>query len=78
MGYTYREVICPYCHHKFMWQDSVQEGSSWAEYRNKATSEVCLSAKCPKCSQKMIVSKDSTIGINENSEDFIKTIVRGI
>ena len=53
MGYKYREVICPYCHHKFMWQQSVQEGSTWAEYTDKITKEICLSAKCPECSKKI-------------------------
>ena len=61
-----------------MWQQSVQEESTWAEYTNKITKEICLSAKCPECSGKMIVSKDSVIGIIEDSEKYTKTIVRGI
>lgn len=56
----------------------VDEGSTWAEYTNKITKEICLSAKCPECSRKMIVSKDSAVGINEDSEKYTKTIARGI
>ena len=78
MGYKYREVICPYCQHKFMWQQSVQEGSTWAEYINKTTSKISISAKCPECSKRMIVSEDSDYGIVEDSEEYIKTICRGI
>lgn len=78
MGYNYREVICPYCQHKFMWQHAVQDGSSWPEYRNQDTNEVCLSAKCPGCSQRMIVSKESVSGIKKESYEYSKIIVRGI
>ena len=78
ISYKYRKVICPYCRHEFVWQQSVQEESTWAEYTDKITKEICLSAKCPECSRKMIVSKDSAVGINEDSEKYTKTIVRGI
>lgn len=78
MGYQFREVICPYCHHKFMWQKDVQDGSSWKEYRNKLTNELCLSAKCPVCSNNMIVSSDFITGIDIDSTDFKESIVRGL
>lgn len=78
MGYKYREVICPYCVHKFMWEESVQDGCQWIEYTNKKTYEICLSAKCPSCSSKMIVSKDSVFGIKTDSEDYTESVCRGI
>ena len=78
MGFKYREVICPHCEHKFMWEESVQDGCQWIEYTNKKTYEICLSAKCPSCSSKMIVSKDSVFGIKTDSEDYKASVFRGI
>ena len=78
MGYKYREVRCPYCDHKFMWEKSVQDGCQWTEYTHKVTKETCLSAKCPAYSEKKIVSEDFVLGIKIDSEDYIESVCRGI
>lgn len=78
MGYHFREVICPYCEHKFMWQKDTQERNSWSEYRNKKTGELCLSAKCPTCSNEMIISKNNIVGINIDNNNFITIPYKGI
>lgn len=76
--YNYREVICPYCNHKYNWMNAPEDGNSYIIYRNKHTFEGCLSSKCPTCNRKSIVSESSAIGIDIDSEDFIISIVRGL
>lgn len=78
MSYYFREIICPYCEHKFMWQKDIQEKYSWFKYRNKKTGEICLSSKCPACSNKMIVSKDNIVGIHIDNSNFIAIPYKGI
>lgn len=78
MNLEYRTVICPYCNHKFMWQKVNQEGTSYYVYEDKQSAEICLSAKCPLCSNQMIVSQNKLMGINKNNKGYIKYGIRGI
>ena len=50
--YNYREVVCPYCGHKYIWLNTSEDGNSFYIYINKYTLEECLSSKCPACDKK--------------------------
>lgn len=76
--YNYREVVCPYCGHKYIWLNTSEDGNSFYIYINKYTLEECLSSKCPACDKKSIISDASKIGIDINSEDFERITMRGL
>ena len=61
MEYKYREVICPYCQHRFMFSNN-REGLSCrlclCQYVSKdpnVPKEYVQSADCPKCGKEMFV-----------------------
>lgn len=61
--YKYREVICPWCKHRFMWNQSTIS-SQWNEYVDEKTGEsIGLETSCPMCSEKMIVVKGKLEGL---------------
>jgi len=47
--YNYREVLCGYCTHKFMWEkDSIF-------HYNRKDGKAGLGVKCPKCGECLVV-----------------------
>lgn len=78
MAYSYREVKCPWCSHVFMWNKDGREGLIIYEYKLKETGALVEKAKCPNCSEEMIVLDHILEGIDLN-DDRIEIIgVRGI
>lgn len=76
-GYHYREVICPWCSHRFMWQEGSDTPPIY-EYREKTTERILYSAKCPVCEKKMIVLPGEIFAVSLD-DDKVKTIpIRGI
>ena len=75
MAYKYREVKCPWCDHIFMWSADVREGLIIYEYRLKESGKLVEKAKCPKCSEDMLVLEHILEGIDTNDNRIEK---RGI
>lgn len=78
MAYKYREVICPWCDHKFMWQEDGGEGPVICEYEDKETGKYYAATKCPKCSEEMVVLNHILQGIDTEDPRLIKHVFRGI
>ena len=73
MGYRYRELICPYCNHRFMLRTD-PHGLSICEFVSKKTGKLVCSDICPTCgSLKKFASEDSIMGLRED-----EVITRGI
>lgn len=78
MTYKYREIKCPWCDHVFMWSDDCREGLIINEYRLKESGELVPKAKCPKCSEDMLVLEHILEGIDTNDNRIEKIGIRGI
>ncbi len=66
MARTFREVVCGYCEHRFMWD---KDNRLYDQYR-RVDGSIGLVAKCPNCGKKLVVFDDSIkalpIELNEN------------
>ena len=51
MKYTFREVVCPFCEHRFMYNQNGRE-IIFYEYRDKETGKYYIDKVCPKCNEK--------------------------
>lgn len=63
IGYKYREVFCPLCERKFMWEETAMDGSHNVYYKNKTTGEVAGRAKCTTCGIHLIVLPGVLTGV---------------
>ena len=54
---TYREVICGYCEHRFMWEKDSPE------YFERPNGQIGRQAECPKCSEKLAVFDKESVAI---------------
>ena len=52
--YKYREVICPWCDHRFMWNRTGNE-FPLHRIRLKETGESLDDTECPKCGSEVVV-----------------------
>ena len=77
MSYKCREVICPFCKHKFMWMNGA-ENIVTVEYYLKENGERLDSASCPKCHNKMIIMENVLEGVTLSDEKIRTICVRGI
>lgn len=68
-SYRYREVYCPKCKRRFMWQ----ENSEWMEfyYVIGATGEKARQATCTTCSRKLAVFDGVLEGVDPSTRDDI-------
>ena len=64
MSYEFREVICPYCQHRYM----THKVSEWCDYRDKITGKKMYVEKCPKCSNFLFAIENVLEGIKEDDE----------
>lgn len=69
MAYKYREVLCPMCDHRFMFNNT-----SNPTYEKIGDAAVYFEAKCPKCAELMLVSNDKQEGLllSDIPEDMLK------
>ena len=72
MGYNYREVKCPYCDHKFMWNKD-EYGDNIHLYKLKETGEYLGKAVCPMCNIGMLVIEHELVGI-DTDDDRVETV----
>ena len=54
MAYKFRNAVCPYCEHEFMWRDDT-EWIPFYYYENDGIKENVAVAECPKCSKDMFL-----------------------
>ncbi len=78
MPNEYREVVCPFCQHKFMWDKQGNFIVETVEYRLKENGKITKKAKCPKCEKEMLVLEGETDGIYLNDPRIEKFGIRGI
>lgn len=78
MTYKYREVKCPWCDHIFMWNADGREGLIIHEYRLKEEGKLAPKAKCPQCSEDMLIMEHILEGIDTNDDRIEKIGIRGI
>ena len=75
--YKYREVYCPLCKRKFMWE----MGSEWMEfyYVLNSTGEKARQATCTTCNTKLAVFDGILEGVNPSErEDLLHIREYGI
>ena len=78
MGYSFREVKCPFCDHIFMWNKDGREGLILHEYKFKETGKLVEKAICPKCSNDMLVLEHVLEGIDTMDDRIERIGIRGI
>lgn len=76
MGYKCREVMCNKCKHIFMWM--TQEKEMLYIYQLKDNDEILDLATCPRCGLSMLLLPYTLEGISEDSENVIKSVIRGL
>ena len=62
MAYKYREVFCPFCERKFMWEEFANNMSGVEYYRDYETGETAGRAKCTSCGIYLLVKKGDIEG----------------
>ena len=77
MAYEYREVVCPYCEHRFMFNKGV-DGEKYYEYTDKTTGKILSSAICPKCGKTVIAIDKVLEGIREDDDRVVTHGIRGL
>ncbi len=71
MKYVYRKVKCPWCNHIFMWKKQDGEGCFIEDYIFRPTGEIAEKAKCPKCSENMLVVDDILTGLDMDDSRIV-------
>lgn len=77
MMYRYREVVCPFCDHKFMYNQNGRE-IIFYEYMDRQTGKYYIDTTCPKCAEKMIVVENELKGYFTDDNRFERSCIRGI
>lgn len=70
--YKYREVKCPYCEKKYMWEAT--SGSLY--YSNTCGEKVATGSKCPKCGEFLAVFSEMLEAIPAIDMDQDYKVVR--
>lgn len=55
MPYKYREVLCPLCEKKFMWLQTMTDGTSLGYYQDLMTGKKARRATCTSCATNLLV-----------------------
>ncbi len=73
-----REVICPFCDHRFMWLGFLVSPQPTYYYRNKETKEGAYDAVCPQCGEEIILEPHVLLGVAPCEDKYEKIGFRGI
>lgn len=77
--YIYREAICPFCEHKFMYSNAERtNAASFFDYHFAENSESLFVAKCPECNKEMALLKSEIKGIPTDDRRLVKSRFYGI
>lgn len=68
-----REVICPWCEHRFMWLEG-RECFRVTIYKLVETGEYLDSTKCPKCDEKVVMLPHILKGAAPGFDERIKVV----
>lgn len=71
-GYQYREIICGYCNHRFVFNKNAQEWQ-WHTYL-KPNGIYGIETKCPKCGEELVSFDDETTALPFVLRDDCDTI----
>ena len=71
MSYEFREVICPYCQHRFMIH-KVECGVRFCDYKDKLTGKKMYVEKCPNCEKFLFAIENILEGIKEDDDRVIE------
>ena len=70
MSYEFREVICPYCKHQYMFRKN-EGGIKCGDYIDKTTGKIAIAEYCPKCG-KWLYALDSVLeGVREDDARIV-------
>ncbi len=67
MPYEFREVICPYCKHQFMFQKT-EDGVRIYDCRDKITGKKMYVAICPECRGFLYAIENFLEGVREDDD----------
>ncbi len=76
MSYEYREVICPYCKHQFMFRKN-EGGLKVCESMDKITGAKMYSVICTSCGKWLKAMKNVLEGICEDDDRILTRGVNG-
>lgn len=68
--YKFIELQCPYCDHRFVWEEHTRSGSRCKIYSRKGHKEHLISTVCPKCGLEMVVLKELHTGLAIDDESL--------
>lgn len=72
MSYEFREVICPYCEHRFMFHKA-ECGVRVYHYKDKITGKkIYLAGRCPNCGEFVFAIENILEGLKEDDERILK------
>lgn len=71
MAYEFREVICPYCQHRYMVHKS-EGGVRAFEYFDKITGKKIYSSRCTKCKAWHYMLENELEGIREDDDRVLE------
>ena len=70
-NYQFREVICPYCQHRYMTR-KVECGVRFCDYKDKLTGNKMYLEICPKCGKFLFAIENILEGIKEDDDRVIE------
>ena len=73
-----REVICPFCNHRFMWVGSLVSPQPTYYYVSKKTKEDAYDTVCPQCGEEIILEPHVLLGVAPGEGRYDRIGIRGI
>ena len=70
MSYEYREVICPYCKHQFMFRKN-EGGVKVCDYIDKITGTKMYSVICTSCGKWLKAMENVLEGVREDDDRIL-------
>ena len=71
MSYEFREEICPYCQHRYMFH-KLECGVTFCEYKDRITGKKLHLEYCPNCSKYLYAIENVLEGIKEDDDRIIE------
>ena len=75
MAYEFREVICPYCKHQFMFH-KIECGVRFCDYKDKITGKKMYVEICPNCGNFLLAIENILEGIKKDDDRVIKVMFK--